>query len=64
MADKVFPDVTLANADLALLQSWNNKVSKGVECSLTLKHSKGRVTTILKNYLPKDNEAHEAHESY
>ena len=49
MADKVFPDVTLANADLALLQCWNDKVSKGIECSLTLKHSKGRVTTILQS---------------
>ena len=52
-ADKVFPDVTLANADLALLQCWNNKVSKGVKCSLTLKHSKGRVTTILKSSSPR-----------
>ena len=53
MADKVFPDVTLANADLALLQCWNDKVSKGVECSLTLKHSKGRVTTILISSSPR-----------
>ena len=47
MADKVFPDVTLANADLALLQCWKEKVSEGFECSLTLKHSRGVVTTIL-----------------
>ena len=47
MADKVFPEVTLAHADYALLQCWNEKVSKGFECSLILKHSKGKVTTIL-----------------
>ena len=47
MADKVLCDVTLAHADLALLQCWKEKVSKGFECSLMLKHSKGRVTTIL-----------------
>ena len=47
MADKVFCDVALDHADLALLQCWKEKVSKGFECSLMLKHSKGRVTTIL-----------------
>ena len=47
MADKVLCDVTLAHADHALLQCWKEKVSKGFECSLMLKHSKGRVTTIL-----------------
>ena len=47
MADNVFPEVTLAHADHALLQCWKEKVSKGFECSLILKHSKGKVTTIL-----------------
>ena len=41
--------VTFAHADLAILQCWKEKVSKGFECSLMLKHSKGRVTTILKS---------------
>ena len=47
MADKVFCDVALDHADLALLQCWKEKVSKGFECSVMLKHSKRRVTTIL-----------------
>ena len=53
MADKVCTDVTLANADHTLLQCLDEKVSKGVECSLTLKHSKGRVTNILTSRSPR-----------
>ena len=48
MVDKVIPDVTLAYADPSLLQCWKEKVVLGVECSLMLKHSKGRTTTTLK----------------
>ena len=48
MVDKVIPDVTLAYADPSLLQCWKEKVMQGVECSLMLKHGKGRTTTTLK----------------
>ena len=40
------PDVNLV--DPALLSCWEEKVKQGVECSLLLEHSKGKVTTILK----------------
>ena len=51
MADKVFLDVNFVNADpdLAILQCWKEMVSKGFECSLMMKHSKGSVTTILES---------------
>ena len=49
MADKTFHDVTLAFADISLLQCWEEKVRQGAECSLILKHSKGRTITILKS---------------
>jgi hypothetical protein len=42
------PDVTLASVDPALLSCWEEKVKQGVECSLLLKHSKGKIFTILK----------------
>ena len=51
MSDKVFLDVNFVNADpdLAILQYWKEMVSKGFECSLMMKHSKGSVTTILES---------------
>ena len=39
-------DVTLV--DPALLSCWEEKVKQGVECSLLLEYTKGKVTTILK----------------
>ena len=49
MTDKNnIPDVTLAHADPALLLCWEEKVKHGIECSLLLKHSKGRIITTLK----------------
>ena len=49
MADKKnIPDVTLACADPALLLCWEEKVKLGIECSLLLKHSKGKIITTLK----------------
>ena len=48
MADKVFPDVTLANADHALLKCWEHNVTKGAEFSLLFKHSKGEGKQNLK----------------
>ena len=49
MAGKVIPDVTLASADPQLLLCWEEKVRLGAECSLLLKHSKGKIFTILKS---------------
>ena len=47
MASKPIPDVTLACVDPALLQCWEEKVRQGAECTLLLKHRKGKITTIL-----------------
>ena len=49
MADKVIPDVTLASADPHLVLCWEEKVRLGAECFLLLKHSKGKIITILKS---------------
>ena len=48
-------DVTLV--DPALLSCWEEKVKQGVECSLLLEHSKGKVTTILKCTTPEKPKA-------
>ena len=40
-------DDTLASADPTLLSCWEEKVKQGVECSLVLKHSKGKIVTTL-----------------
>jgi hypothetical protein len=48
MPDTDSSDVTLACADATLLSCWEEKVRQGAECSLLLKHSKGRIFTILK----------------
>ena len=44
--------VTLALVDPSLLSSWEEMVKRGVECSLMLKHSKGKVTAMLQCTLP------------
>ena len=46
-------NVTLASADPALLLFWENMVRQGTECSLLLKHSKGKIITILKSTGPR-----------
>ena len=48
MADKNFSDVTLAYADPNLLLCWEEKVKQAAECTLLLKHSRGKIETILK----------------
>ena len=40
-------DVTLASVDADVLSCWESKVKLGLECSLILKHSKGKITTTL-----------------
>ena len=40
-------DVTLACVDPALVSSWDKLVKQGKECSLLLKHSKGKVIVTL-----------------
>ena len=40
-------DVTLASADPTLLSCWEEKVKQGLECSLVLTHSKGKIVTTL-----------------
>ena len=49
MSRPVIPDVTLASADPAILQCWEEKVRQGAKCSLLLKHSNGKIETILKS---------------
>ena len=39
-----------SNSDKDILIAWNDLVSKGVDCSLFLKHRKGGVSTTLKCY--------------
>ena len=46
MAAADFSNVPLALADASLLSCWEEKVKQGVDCSLVLKHSKGKVITI------------------
>lgn len=48
MSDKNFSDITLAYADPNLLLCWDEKVEQGSECTILLKHSKGKVKTILR----------------
>ena len=47
MAAADSPNVTLVSVDPLLLSCWEEKVKQGIDCSLTLKHSRGKVTTIL-----------------
>ena len=45
-------DVTLALVDPTLLSSWEGMVKRGEECSLLLKHSKGKITATLQCMTP------------
>ena len=47
MSGKDSTDVTLAHVDHSLVSCWDKMVKRGEECSLQLKHSKGRVTATL-----------------
>ena len=40
-------DVTLAPVDPALLLPWEEKVRQGMDCSLLLKHSIGKIFSTL-----------------
>ena len=44
--------VTLALVDPSLLSSWEGMVKRGVECSLLLKHSKGKIIATLQSTTP------------
>ena len=41
-------DVTLVPVDTSILSCWEEKVKQGLDCSLLLRHSKGKVITTLK----------------
>ena len=41
-------NVTLVQVDTSILSCWEEKVKQGLDCSLLLKHSKGKVITTLK----------------
>ena len=49
-------DVTLASVDTDVLSCWESKVKLGFECSLLLKHSKGKIITTLKFSKKRDQE--------
>lgn len=44
--------LTLAMVDPSLLSSWEAMVKRGEECSLMLKHSKGKITATLQCTTP------------
>ena len=46
---KDIPNVALVSVDPEILLCWENMVRQGTECSSLLKHSKGKITTILKS---------------
>ena len=48
MAGANFPGDNLVSVDPSILSCWGEKVKEGFDCILLLKHSKGRVTTVLK----------------
>ena len=52
MSAQELSDVTLALVDTNVLSCWESKVKLGLECSLLLKHSKGKVTTTLQFSAP------------
>ena len=41
--------VTLALVDSSILSCWEEMVKQGKECSLTLKHCKGKITVELQS---------------
>ena len=45
-------DVTLAHVDPSLVSCWDKMVKQGKECSLLLKHSKGKVVATLQCTTP------------
>ena len=47
MSSEDSTDVTLAKVDPALVSCWDRLVKQGKECSLLLKHSKGKVVATL-----------------
>ena len=49
--------VTLALVDPSLLSSWEGMVKRGVECSLLLKHSKGKIIATLQSTTPSPRDA-------
>ena len=49
--------VTLALVDPSLLSSWEEMVKRGVECSLMLRHSKGKITAMLQCTTPASSSA-------
>ena len=52
MAAADFPYDTLVSVDPLILSCWEDKAKQGIVCSLTLTHSKGKVTTIFKLVTP------------
>ena len=48
MAGANFPNDNLVSVDPSILSCWGEKVKEGFDCILMLKHSKGKVTTVLK----------------
>ena len=48
MAGANFPGDNLVSVDPSILSCWGEKVKEGFDCILLLKHSKGKVTTVLK----------------
>ena len=47
MSGKDSTHVTLAHVDPSIVSCWDKMVKQGEECSLLLKHSKGRVIATL-----------------
>ena len=48
MAGANFPNDIGVSVDPSILSCWEEKVKEGFDCTLLLKHSNGKVTTILK----------------
>ena len=47
MSEPDISDVTLAYVDPDILSCWEGKVRQGLECTLTIKHKQGKITTVL-----------------
>ena len=52
MSGEDYADVTLAHVDPSLVSCWDKMVKRGEECSLLLKHSKGKVFATLQCTTP------------
>ena len=52
MSGEDFVGVTLANVDPSIVSCWDKMVKQGEECSLLLKHSKGKVVSTLQCITP------------